>query len=346
MALFPDIVPERFRPGATAAAGAIARFDKTLIAGHIRPDGDDLGAIYACGWIEKFLKRQFVLYLPDGAPEYLGFLAPPGQIIGSLSELPFQPEAAIYVDCSEPGRLGTELEAVCGDWPSVNIDHHLCERGLGSEANFINPRAAAACQLVAYVATSLRIPLAGELGNDIGVGIITDTGNFTHNNASAQVFALAALLEENGVHLAALGEKLRSGWSLNRLRFWGFLFTQVGQAKGNRIAWSIITEDDLKNYHCSNEDLEGYIDCLGRLKSVEIAFTLRGSREPYPNGHELAVSRLSMRSKGNMNAREICSRFGGGGHKNAAGATINADPWQALPDVLNAIDAFLDENGL
>lgn len=345
MGCFPDI-PNAYRAGAEAAASALRPLDKVLIAAHVRPDGDAVGSMLACGCIERALGHQFILYFPDGIPEYLQFMGLPGPVSRSLEDLPFRPSAAVYVDCSEAGRLGAALERVCGDWPSINIDHHLCQQGLGSLANFIETGAAATCQLMAYIAAACGLRPEGALGEDLAVGLITDTGNFSHNNTSADVFRLCACLEENGVQLSAIRSRLQSRWSLNRLRLWGSLFMQVGQAKGNRIAWSVITEEDLRNYGCGNDELEGYIDSIGRLKGVEIAFTLRGSHETYPGGYELPVSRLSMRSKGHMNVQEIAASFGGGGHKNAAGATLNAEPWLALPEVLKAIDAYLDKHAL
>lgn len=345
MGCFPDI-PAFYRNGAEETAAALRPLDKVLIAGHIRPDGDAVGSMLACGCIERALGHQFVLYFPDGIPEYLQFMALPGPVSRSLEDLPFKPAAGVYVDCSEAGRLGAALERVYDYWPTINIDHHLCQGGLGSLANFIETSAAATCQLMAYVAAACCLPPEGALGENLAVGLITDTGNFSHNNTSADVFRLCACLEENGVQLSAIRSRLQARWSLNRLRLWGCLFMQVGQAKGNRVAWSVITEEDLRNYGCSSEDLEGYIDSIGRLKGVEIAFTLRGSHETYPGGYELTVSRLSMRSKGQMNVQEITARFGGGGHKNAAGATLNAEPWLALPEVLKAIDAYFDEHGL
>lgn len=344
--LSPELIPADFRPGATAAASAISSLDKVLIAAHVRPDGDAIGSMLACGWILKSLERSFVLYLPDGMPEYLQFLELPGPVCASLDTLPFEPEAAIYVDCSECSRLGRELEARCAAWPSVNMDHHICERGLGTLANFISQEAAAASQLVAYVADALDIPLAGNLGRALGAGLLTDTGYFNHDNTSSAIFLLCAQLEQQGIHLPAIGAQLRSGWSLNRLRLWGYLFMQVGQALGDRVAWSVITLGDLRDYGCKAEELEGYIDSLSRLKCVEIAFTLREALEKDENGRPRTITRLSMRSRGNVSVREITQQFGGGGHKNAAGATIRTYPWQALPEVLNAIDRYLDENGM
>lgn len=343
MASCPELIPRQFRKGAVLAAEALKSLKSPLIAAHVRPDGDAVGALLACGWMELELGHNFALYVPDGIPEYLAFLEKPGPIYRSLGEIPFKPESAIYVDLSEPGRLGPELEKRHADWPSVNIDHHLCAHGLGSVANFISAEAAATCQLVAYVADALGIPLRGAIGADIAAGLITDTGNYTHANISGPVFCLSAELENNGVHIAAVGHELRSGWTLNRLRLWGYLFTQVRQTHGNRIAWTLIPEAELERHNCHAEDLEGYIDILGRLRDVEIAFTLRESREAQAGGGKI-VSRLSMRSKGDYNVREICARFGGGGHRNASGATLMMPPADALPRILKAIDKYLEEN--
>lgn len=340
MASCSELIPASFRQGAQLAADALQTLADPLIATHVRPDGDAIGALLACGFIEQGLGHNFALYAPDGIPEYLSFLEKPGPVYRSLAEIPFAPQSAIFLDLSDPARLGPELAARYADWPSLNIDHHVCEQGLGSVANYISADAAAACQLVAYAADALGLALAPPLGAAIATGILTDTGNYTHANISGPIFCLSAELENNGVSIADIGGQLRSGWSLNRMKLWGYLFMRAKQSQHGLIAWSLISEDDLTSYGCHAEDLEGYIDWLGRLRGVQIAFTLRETRER-ASGGEQVVSRLSMRSKGEFNAREICLALGGGGHKNASGATLAGPPMQALSQVLQAIEHYL-----
>lgn len=333
MECLPELIPAQFQSDAKAAAAAVKGLDHVLIAGHVRPDGDAIGAMAACGFILAELGRSFAIYSPNGKPAYLSFMKMPGPVYSSLESLPFEPAAAIYVDCSDSGRLGKALAERCQDWPSVNIDHHLCKSGLGNLANFVNPAAAATCQLMAYLADALDIPLTGGLAEAIGLGVLTDTGNFAHDNTSAAVFSLCAQLETNGCHLPDIREELSSNWTINRLKLWGELFMHTHQVSHKRVAWSVIMADDIRRYDCEPEDLEGYIDALRRLRDVEIALTVRQE--------ENDTSKFSLRSRKSVNVQQIAAELGGGGHKNAAGGSRPEPPWQALWKILAVIDNHL-----
>lgn len=338
MAPLIKFVPAAFLPGAEAAATAIQKMEFTLIAAHTNPDGDAIGSMSACGWILKHLGHKFALFNTSGVPSSLEFLPLPGPIYRNLADLPFEPKSAIFVDCSDVGRLGSELAPYWDKWPSLNIDHHLCDKGLGSLANYIDTSAAATCQLVAYLSLALGIPLTKTLAESVGIGLLTDTGNFTHNNSDANVFLLAALLEQEGCSLPTLGENLRSNWQLRKMHLWGELFAHVRQSDDGQIAWSVITSEVMKKYNCNGEDIEGYIDWLRRLKGVEVAITVRESES---RNNEAPQIKFSLRSKRGINVQKIAAEFGGGGHKNAAGGSIAGTPEHALEKLLAAVKEAL-----
>lgn len=323
-------IPAEFLRGAVDAAKAVAGIDRVLIAAHVNPDGDAIGAMAACGFILRRLGRRFALYSPTGLPVNLDFVHLPGPVYRGLDSLPFAPGAGLYVDCCEPHRLGAELERVWNSWPTVNIDHHISPQGMGSLANFIDTAAAASCQLVAYTASALDLRIDGDLAKAVGLGILTDTGTFSHRNTTAAVFDLCAEMEKNGCRIAEIMEKLRDNWDLGRLRLWGELLVNVHQSCENRVAWSVIFEDDIKRNDCRPEDLEGYVDWLRLLRGNQIALTVR---QTGPDS-----SKFSMRSARDVNIQQIAAELGGGGHRNAAGGSLPLPPWPALWKLLETID--------
>lgn len=331
----PESIPAIYQGDAAEAARAIAGFDKVLIATHVNPDGDAIGALAAMGHLFKALGREFVLYLPGGVPQYLEFVELPGPVYRNLDELPFAPQSAVYVDCSEPQRLGPELARQYVNWSSVNIDHHLCEEGLGSEANFIHTSAAAACQLVAYLVLALGMPPGGALGRAIGVGLLTDTGQFGHDNTSGDVFSLAALLEKNGVHFPDLGEKLRHAWTLRRLHIWGKCFQRIHLAGHGKIAWCLLTLEEIRHFGIGKDDMEGFGDVLRGIVGVQISIFAREQEE--------GGTRFSLRSKGEVNVQAIALALGGGGHRNASGITMPETGDDAMSKVLEACESYLAE---
>lgn len=311
---FEKNIPARYLAGAKEAARAILELNNVLLAAHVNPDGDALGSLAACGEILQRLGKNFFTYCPSGVPRYLDFLPLPGKVWRELEQLPEEPQSAIYLDCSEPRRLGSQLVSRYKDWPSVNIDHHVSPKGLGSLANYIHPEASATAQLVAYTGMALGVNLSGGLANAIGLGLMTDTGGFSHDNTNANVFSLSAFLAENGCEFSWLREKLQKNWSIGKAHLWGAILKNLRLEAEGRIAIAEASLDLLKHFHCEAEDLEGLVDLFGKIKSVQAACLIREE--------EQNTCKFSLRSTGSVNVLKMAVEAGGGGHENAAGGTV------------------------
>lgn len=325
-----ESIPAAYRERAVKTAAVMANLEDVLIAAHIQPDGDALGSMAAVGWMLSRAGKRQVIYTPTGIPENLRFLDLPGPTCKSLRDLPFRPKSAVYLDCSEPGRLGEALGAEHDSLPSVNIDHHLGSGGMGSLINFVDPTAAATAQLVAYVIAAGGHKLEGWLGRAVGLGLITDTGGFCHGNTTADVFDLCANLSRNGCDFARMRENLQKTWTIGRLHLWGRIFTRAHQELDDRLVICVITRDDLAEYNCNREDVEGVVEWLRRLRKARIAAVIR---EDGPG-----LCKFSLRSFGDDDVRKIAAALGGGGHRNAAGGTIALAPCEAKKCLLETIE--------
>lgn len=326
-----DAIPLRFRNGALVTGKALQQINNILIATHVNPDGDALGAMAAAGFLLKRLNKNFALYSPNNQPEYLRFLQLPGVLYHDLADIPFAIQAVLVLDCSEAHRLGDDLAALMGQWPCANIDHHICPKGLGTLANFIDTKAAATCQLLAYVALSLNEQINNELGFALALGLLTDTGNFCHGNTDAAVFALAAELEQANIRLPELTERLQGGLTLEHMRLWGRLFARIELHEQGALAFCAVSLDDLHETGARVEDTDGFAEYLRRLKDVRIAAVLR---EIHPG-----KCKFSLRSRSDCNVQAIANTLGGGGHKNAAGGVIAQPLLKARETLLQAIGA-------
>lgn len=331
---FEKIIPSPYEAGAFETARAFRKIDKVLVAAHVNLDGDAMGSLCACGEILKKLDKEYVLFSSSGVPHYLDFLQLPGKICRHLDELPFAPEAAIYLDCSEAKRLGHELEASINSWPSINIDHHICKSGLGTIANYIKPEAAAVSQLMAYIAMALDLMLTGRLAEDIALGIMTDTGGFCHGNTTADIFALCALLSHEGCNLAELREKLQNRWTIGRAHLWGTLLANLALLHNGNVAFCKTDYNQLNHFHCDVEDLEGLIDNFRKIRNVKVAILLRQEQS--------GLCKFSLRSHGNIDVRKMAAALGGGGHKNASGGVIVAPMTEAENILLKTVTSLLD----
>lgn len=296
-------------------AAIIQQFDNIVIVAHGSPDGDAIGATGAMGSLVKALGKRFVLYNATGIPDYLEWVPLPGKLVTKPSAIPFKPGLIIVLDCGDAWRMGKELLAVFPEYPSVNIDHHLGNPMFASLGNWVDPGMAATGQMVAAVADAAGVPLTGELAQCVYLSLVSDTGSFTHGNTSAAVFTLAARLVANGLDAAAMREKLDNQWSMPKTKLWGKLMQTLSLECDGMVAVCPVTMEEIGSFGAVREDLEGFAEQMRRIKGVRVAMLIR--QDP---GNRC---KLSLRSSGSDDVRSVAALFGGGGHLNAAGATID-----------------------
>ncbi len=324
-----ELVPGGCREHAARMAAALARLDDVVVAAHANPDGDAVGSLAAAGHILRALGRRFMLYARPGLPRYLDFFTLPAPLYTSLERPPFAPRAALLLDCGEPERLGPELAALLPRLESVNIDHHLGGKGMGSVDNWVDPDAAATAQLVGYVALAAGLPLTGGLAQGVLLGLVTDTGGFAHGNTSAAVLALTAHLVAEGCDLADMRERMDNTWTLGHLHLWGELMGRAQLLEGGSVAFCPVYLEDFRRHQAFKEDLEGFVEHLRRLRGTRVAVLLR---EDAPER-----CKFSLRSFGPVDVWAVAVRLGGGGHRNAAGGTVHLSLPAAQAALLEAI---------
>jgi len=191
------------RSEAAAGIAAILRErDNILVAAHVSPDGDAVGATAAMGWLLHSLGKRFALYNMSGLPASYAWVKMPRPCISSLENLPFTPELLVALDCGEAHRLGPEAARLLETLPSINLDHHLDNPHFGSQGNWIAPDMAATGQMVGEVARAAGVPLAGGLAEGVCLSLVSDTGSF----AFGAVFLLL-LIVYYGFKLTAQSNK-------------------------------------------------------------------------------------------------------------------------------------------
>lgn len=314
----PTPVPEE-------VLSALRHHRRVLIAAHVHPDPDAMGSCLAMAWTLRSIGVDALVFNEDGMPSFLNFLTLPGPVLTSLDSLPCDPDLVVCLDCGDRARLGEVIQPLLDRVPTVNIDHHLANPLFGTEANWVEPGMAATGELVALIAKALRATLQGALAEALYVAISADTGNFSYGNTTAGALRLVAEMVENGLELPRLREAMENNWSEARLRLWGRVMQKVRILEDGKLAAALITLEDMQACHASREDSEGIVEQLRRLSGVRVALMLR---EEEKDGKTQV--KVSLRSSGKDNVRDVAAQFGGGGHRNAAGATIPLDAEKAL----------------
>ena len=312
---------------------------RIVVTTHTTPDGDAIGSSFAFAHVAQLMGAEVRLYLYDGVPPSFAWLTPPCPVVTRLAELEdFTPHLLVTLDCGDAKRPGPELAAYFleGTLPfpawkdvcSVNIDHHLGNPGFATH-NWVEPAKAATSEMVGDLAEHLHLGLQGGLGQAVYLGLMTDTGKFSFPNTTAHTLHMAARIVEQGLRVAEFTSHHENNWSLGRMRLWGELMHSINLHHNGLIASCVVEQDHLQRNQATKDDLEGFAAQLRCIAGVEVAVFMR---EDAPSR-----SKVSLRSVGHRNIRDAAAHFGGGGHKNAAGAEFTLPPQEALERVLEKL---------
>jgi phosphoesterase RecJ-like protein len=315
----PDIVVERVR-GAR----------RVLAVGHENPDADTLGASLAIVRLVEALGGAADPVTSDPPPPLYDFL-PGVERVRSDPDTTADYDLVVISDCGSldrVGEVGRRHAALFERVPRVVIDHHASNGGVGP-ADWIDPTAAATCEMVTLLAIRLGVPLDvddGRLAAALMGGIVMDTATFAHPNATPRTLAVSAALVEAGAPLSDISRRLYRTKPDAQLRLFGRVLDRLETADGGRIVWSTLTDADLAATGTQPAHSEGIIDLLAQAEDAEVAVLFKED----PRG-----TRLSVRTRPDgVDATVLTGLFGGGGHPRAAGATIERSIDDARPLVL------------
>jgi bifunctional oligoribonuclease and PAP phosphatase NrnA len=303
-------------PDAVVAALVGAR--EVLAVSHENPDADTLGAALAVRTVVERNGGRATAVCSDPVPPLYDFL-PGVESVRTDPEPGRAYDLLVIVDCGSLDRVGAVRERhaqLFADLPRVIVDHHLSNAG-DEPTDWIDPQAAATCEMIALLATRLGAPLdagEGSLATALMAGIVMDTSTFAHPNVTPRTLAVAAALVEAGAPLSEISRRLYRSKPDAQLRLFGRVLDRLETADGGRVVWSTLTEADLNATATSAAHSEGIIDLLSQSEQAEVAILFK---EQGP------ATRISVRTRpGGVDATVLTGTFGGGGHARAAGATV------------------------
>jgi len=318
LATVPDVVVDRIR-GAT----------RVLAVSHENPDADTVGAtLGVVRLVERFGGRADPV-CTDPVPTLYDF-------IEGVERFRTDPEPdaeydlLVLSDCATPervGEVGQRHRELFDRLPRVVIDHHASNEAL-AEADWIEPDAAATCEMVALLAVCLGVPLASDraLATALMAGIVMDTATFAHPNATPRTLAVSAALVEAGAPLSDISRRLYRSKPENQLRLFGRVLDRLTSFDEGRVVASTLLDADLAATGTQPPHSEGIIDLLAQAENAEVAILFKEAGD---------TTRISVRTKpGGVDATVLTGLFGGGGHARAAGATVLLPVDQARDAVL------------
>lgn len=306
---------------------------RTLIIYHIRSDADAVGSAFALKEILRVMGIPAYCACSDEMPERLQFLADGTQGSVLLEEdLPIDYERVISVDSASPSQLGSLFTRLRRD-VDIMIDHHAS--GSVYADNYVDPEAAATGEIIYAVAK--RLCEMGEIEeiptrviNCVYAAVSSDTGGFRYANATPRTMRIGAELIEAGVDSAEINRLLFDSKSLKQVQAEGEAIKRLRLHMDGRVASTLLPYAVKAAMGLEDEHLGTLIEIPRSVFGVDVAFAIRQESEE-------GIFRVSMRSATELDVAKICAVFGGGGHKRAAGCTVEAE------SILDAEARILEE---
>jgi phosphoesterase RecJ-like protein len=237
------------------------------------------------------------------------------------------PQLVFFFDSGNLERSGSSVKRIVSHATIVNIDHHPSNSRFG-DVNVIDPEASAVGQMVTEMLDHFGFPITPTMATNLYVALLTDTGGFRHENTTPRALEDAARLARLGAdpgHVATLVYKMRPETTL---KLNGLALATMRVELEGRLAWAKVTRGMLREAGAVMAESEGVIDTLNSIAGLELAILFKDVHND--------LTKISVRSRGGVDAAAMCAIFGGGGHIRAAGAEIEKSMDEVVKLVLAA----------
>jgi len=298
-----------------AVVDALRANDRFLVTSHENPDGDSLGSLLATTLALRQLGKDAVMYLSGDAPLPREYAFMP--LAGVTRELPsdLTERVLVAVDCAKADRIGPDPGFVLDAKLRLDIDHHHDNSRFG-DVNLIAPDASSTSEVLRDVFRELGVEITPEIAEPLYIALVTDTGRFQYTNTTPKSLRLAAELVEAGADVHAVFQQVYESVEFAKLKLLARALERAQVLEGGRIVVSVLLRDDFADVGAVEAYSEGIIDYLRAVEGSELAALIR---EPPPR-RDAPVRRVSLRSSvDELDVSAIARRFGGGGHRQAAG---------------------------
>lgn len=303
---------------------AIQARQSFVLTSHARPDGDAIGSQMALGLALESLGKKVRWVDSDPAPNpYRHF--PSVERIEVCDTFNGDVDAVIVMECNTLER--PEVAGLDGRFV-INIDHHGGNTMYG-DVNWFDESACAVCEMTAEIIDALGVTWTPEIATHLYLGISTDTGSFRHANITPRTFDICRRIAEAGVNPAGLARQIYDSFSVGRVKLTGEMLHAMEFHHDQRIAILYFDDELLRQCGATKDDTDGLVNIPLGAKDVQAVALIKKQSE--------GDFRVSLRSKGDVDVREIAQKYNGGGHKQAAGCNMTGtldEVKRALVDAL------------
>lgn len=314
------------------AAEALAEASTVALACHVNPDPDAVGSMLGLSNHLRAMGKATVCSFPNepfDVPRWARAL-PGHEALVPPGEFPRDPAVMVTCDVASMDRLsmlgGPAVRAKTLIW----IDHHVTNDGLGSIA-LVDARASSTCELVWRLIRETGVEASIETAMCVYAGLVTDTGRFQYEAVRPDTLRLAAELREFPFDHARLVQALYEDSPFAYLKLLGVALERATLEADHDLVWTYLTRSDLDGAGVRPAETDDLIDVIRTAREADVAAVVKQQRD--------GRFKVSMRSRGSHDLAAVASRFGGGGHRLAAGYTSQ----HGLAETVELLKAALAE---
>jgi phosphoesterase RecJ-like protein len=317
---------------------ALGRLDEYVLTTHANPDGDALGSECALAGALRAMGKTVSVINCDPVPDNLSWLNRDGlfQTYDSVvhDAVIAAAGAIIVVDLNDVSRVRQMASPVRANAAyTMVVDHHLEPRAF-ADGYLLDQQACATAEIL-YTLFEDWVGIGADIAAGLYTGIMTDTGSFRFERTTPRVHRIAARLLEAGVDPALVYRRVYDEYPAGRSVLLGRVLAGMQTVCGGKATILRVAQRDLAETGCTLQDLDSLVNYGLGIRGVEATVMLT----------ELpGAVKLNFRSRGSTSVHALANSFGGGGHRFAAGATVegatvdevHARLLAALPAVVGA----------
>ena len=301
--------------------------NKIAVFCHVRPDGDALGAGMALTCALNNAGKTAVMCCDDAVPEKYSFLDKTANVKTKLAD-GAEFDTFICVDCADINRLGSfSNDFISFKGKKINIDHHVSNKKF-ADFNYVVD-CPATCQLLTDLLIRANFEIDREIADFLMLGLVTDSGNFTHSDVTDKTFETAAYLRKCGADVNRINYQVFSRQTKARALLFAKVIGGIRFALDDKLAYLTVRLDYFDKSAVDNSITEGFVDFPLTIDGVEVSVSLLEVKK--------RQYKISLRSKGKVNVNAVAAAFGGGGHVLASGCMLNGELEEVIDKITYAV---------
>ena len=301
------------------AKSFVETHQRFLVTTHMYPEGDAIGSVIACACFLEALGKSAEIVIANPVPRNCQFLDPEGRIRvydpATGEQVLADKDALIILDTSEWHRLGSLCELLrSAGLASLCIDHHASAVPL-ADVNVIDEHAAAASELLYDLMKESGHQPSPPAATALYTAVATDTGWFRFTNTTPAVHEMCADLMRRGANPTEIYEQAYERKSWGRIRLEQHVLSTFHTEAEGAIIWFAVTRETMQETGATRDDTERLFDLVRGIEGVELAL--------YFSETEDDKIKVGLRSRERVDVMQLAKRFGGGGHRRAAGILLD-----------------------